>query len=41
MIGSPTSGVFEELEGESDERRKLRLERHLKAEARMVCGLAQ
>ncbi|KNA23658.1 hypothetical protein SOVF_022940 [Spinacia oleracea] len=39
--GSPTSGVFEELEGESDERRKLRLERHLKAEARMEQALAE
>uniref|UniRef100_A0A803LHH2 J domain-containing protein n=1 Tax=Chenopodium quinoa TaxID=63459 RepID=A0A803LHH2_CHEQI len=33
--GAPSSGVFEECEGESDERRKLRYERHLKHEARM------
>lgn len=38
MIAVPTSGVFEEIEGESDERRRLRLERHQKAMGRMVCG---
>ncbi|KMT19960.1 hypothetical protein BVRB_1g010040 [Beta vulgaris subsp. vulgaris] len=37
----PTSGVFEEIEGESDERRRLRLERHQKAMGRMEQALAQ
>ncbi|KAL2893972.1 Auxilin-related protein 2 [Bienertia sinuspersici] len=36
----PVSGMFEEIEGESDERRRLRLERHRKATVRMEKALA-
>ncbi|XP_021718196.1 auxilin-related protein 1-like [Chenopodium quinoa] len=37
--GAPPSRVFEECDGESDERRKLRYERHLKSTARMKQAL--
>lgn len=40
MIAAPVSGEFEEREGESDERRRIRYESYLRAKARMVCVLA-
>ncbi|XP_057532725.1 auxilin-related protein 2 [Amaranthus tricolor] len=39
--GAPVSGVFEEIEGESEERRRLRFERHQRAKARMENALAE
>ncbi|KAH9626461.1 hypothetical protein KSS87_006421 [Heliosperma pusillum] len=39
--GSPASGVFEEREGESDERRNLRFASYLRAKARMEHAVAE
>lgn len=36
---SPSAGEFQEVEGESEERRKARLERHQRAQERAVCVL--
>lgn len=37
---APSSGEFQEVEGESEERRKARLERHQRSQERVVCVIA-
>jgi len=36
----PSSGEFQEVDGESEERRKARLERHQRSQERVVCVIA-
>lgn len=36
---APSSGDFQEVDGESEERRRARLERHQRAQERAVCDL--
>ena len=37
---APTSGEFQEVEGETEERRRARLERHHRTKERAVCIIA-
>ena len=37
---APTSGEFQEVEGETEERRRARLERHQRTKERAVCIIA-